>query len=349
MRLLPLAHIILCVVFVSSLILTPAIGQTAESSEQSPPGFDHDATSFPLTGAHTNVPCSACHIDGELTNTPSDCASCHNNVAAKGKSAAHPPSGNQCSTCHTASNWNAFNYDHSRIDRSCQSCHDGTTAKGKASDHLASTEDCSSCHVSTSWTNVRFDHSAVTGTCSSCHNGRTATGKPANHIPSSNTCEDCHVSTSWTNVRFDHASVTGTCSSCHNGRIATGKPRGHFVTNQQCSDCHRVTNWAVADYRHLSAAFPTGHSAGLDCIDCHRGNSAASAWSTPAYQPDCAGCHARDFRPGPHEKYENPSEVPYRVNELRDCTGACHVYTDATQSRIEERRTGEHRASRREW
>ena len=67
----------------------------------------------------------------------------------------------------------------------------------------------------------------------------------------------------------------------------------------------------------------------------------SAAWSSPAYRPDCAGCHAGDFRPGPHKKTESPDTF-YTVGELRDCTGACHVY-DAGGA-IKDRRPGpEHR------
>ena len=64
---------------------------------------------------------------------------------------------------------------------------------------------------------------------------------------------------------------------------------------------------------------------------------------------DRGDCHANDFEPGPHKKYENP-DTRYTVGELRDCTGAGHVYTDSTLTRIKNRRNGpEHRPSRREF
>ena len=67
-------------------------------------------------------------------------------------------------------------------------------------------------------------------------------------------------------------------------------------------------------------------------------------WSSPAYQPDCAGCHARDFKPGPHKKVDSP-RILYTVSELRDCTGACHRYRDSSFQEIEKRRSGEHRVN----
>ena len=39
--------------------------------------FDHSKTAFPLTGAHTSVQCAQCHVGGNFTTVPTDCASCH--------------------------------------------------------------------------------------------------------------------------------------------------------------------------------------------------------------------------------------------------------------------------------
>lgn len=70
-------------------------------------------------------------------------------------------------------------------------------------------------------------------------------------------------------------------------------------------------------------------------------------YPAPAFQPDCAGCHERDYKDGPHKKY---GDVKYRVDELKDCSGACHEYTDATLTVIKERENGpEHRPSDREF
>jgi hypothetical protein len=78
------------------------------------------------------------------------------------------------------------------------------------------------------------------------------------------------------------------------------------------------------------------------------GNSQSATWIFSAYQPDCAGCHADDFKPGPHKKVKDPA-IKYTVSELRDCTGACHTYTDSSLTQIEKSRSGEHRASKNGW
>jgi hypothetical protein len=192
------------------------------------------------------------------------------------------------------------------------------------------------------------DHNAVVGTCSSCHNGSVATGKPQNHIPTTGECDTCHSTVAWTPARFDHATITGSCASCHNGGTATGKPSNHFVTNLACETCHRNTGWTPLIFRHSSLNFPD-HGSRLDCKDCHRANAQQVPYPSPAFAPDCAACHANDFKPGPHKKYEQPTKVTYTVQELRDCTGACHVYTDSSLTTINKRRSNEHSPNRGGW
>ena len=97
-------------------------------------------------------------------------------------------------------------------------------------------------------------------------------------------------------------------------------------------------------FSHQSMGYPGDHRQNLACVDCHGGNSEVVTWSSPAYQPDCAGCHAGDYKTDPHKKHENP-DVKYTVSELRDCSGSCHIYTDSSLTVIKKIRNGEHRVS----
>ncbi len=176
-----------------------------------------------------------------------------------------------------------------------------------------------------------------------CHNGSTATGKPNNHLPTVQACDTCHRTTAWKPATFSHTTVTpGTCMTCHNGVSASGKSSGHFATTRSCDACHRTTAWVpVTQYSHLSP-FYRQHASGVTCRGCHSANAEVIAWKFAAYKPDCAGCHADKFKPGPHKKSDNPV-VYYTVAELRDCSGSCHTYTDGTFTAIKKTRTGEHR------
>ncbi|MCP9449190.1 MAG: hypothetical protein NNA21_03895, partial [Nitrospira sp.] len=219
----------------------------------------------------------------------------------------------------------------------------GTTARGKPATHLPTTAACDSCHRTTGWTPATFSHTGVTpGSCATCHNGTTARGKPATHLPTTAACDSCHRTTGWTPATFSHTGVTpGSCATCHNGTTATGKPASHFVTTQSCDACHRTTAWTpVNTYVHRSVAYKP-HRSSVACASCHTTNNEVIAWRFAAYRPDCAGCHAGDFRPNPHKKVESPT-IYYSVAELKDCSGSCHVYTDATMTTIRRMRSGEH-------
>jgi hypothetical protein len=148
---------------------------------------------------------------------------------------------------------------------------------------------------------------------------------------------------------FDHGSVTANCSSCHNDIFASGMPSGHFVTGLECSECHNTQTWGSIRFVHRSSLYPGNHSGGVGCKDCHRSNSEQATWTTPNLKPDCAGCHFGDFRQGPHKKTETPRTYYYSAAELRDCTGACHIYTDDSFTQIQRSRSGEHRVNRGEW
>jgi hypothetical protein len=134
----------------------------------------------------------------------------------------------------------------------------------------------------------------------------------------------------------------GTCATCHNGSSAKGKPSGHFVTTQSCDACHRTTAWTpVTTYSHKTA-FYKAHNAGVTCASCHTTNNEVIAWKYAAYKPDCAGCHAGNFQPGEHTKVASP-KLLYTVAELKDCSGACHQYTNSSMTTISKSRTGQHR------
>jgi predicted CXXCH cytochrome family protein len=312
------------------------------------------ATPMPPDHILSTTLCQDCHL--ETTWSPvrrvdhsqviGSCNSCHNGRAATGKPVNHPQSGEQCETCHRTNAWIPAGFDHSNVMGNCFSCHNGTTAEGKDLTHINTTNVCEDCHRTTTWSPViRVDHLQVLGMCSSCHDGTTAEGKDVGHITSSEACDDCHTTNAWTPAVFDHANITGACMTCHNGTTATGKDNGHFTTARDCSYCHDSNFWIPLQFMHTSPGYPGNHRQQLTCTDCHGGNAEVVTWPFAAYQPDCAGCHAGDFESGPHKKHENP-DVKYTVGEIRNCSGACHVYTDSTLTTIKESRPGpEHRVN----
>lgn len=314
--------------------------------------FDHTGTRFILTGSHESVACAGCHGQGIFEGTPTACGYCHDGSgtrAESGKPFSHIQTLNLCEDCHTTFTWLEVRFDHVGVSGSCAACHNGTQAEGKPFEHITTGADCDLCHNDIAWSVVRFDHSGITEPCSFCHNGTSASGKNPGHLQTSDECDVCHRTRSWRPASFDHTGVMESCSSCHNGVEATGIPTNHFTTMQECDTCHTTRAWQPDTFSHMSGNYPGDHRVNLGCTDCHPGNTEPVVYTDdPGLAPDCAGCHRNDYKPGPHKKHENP-DATYLVEELRDCTGSCHVYTDATLTQIQKSRSGEHRVSQREF
>ena len=97
-------------------------------------------------------------------------------------------------------------------------------------------------------------------------------------------------------------------------------------------------------YTHTSPNYKI-HNAGVTCKGCHTTNNEVIAWKFGAYAPDCAGCHAGNFKADSHKKTEVPTTILYTVAELKNCAGSCHLYTDNTFSSIKQSRSGKHRST----
>ncbi|HZC86467.1 MAG TPA: cytochrome c3 family protein, partial [Steroidobacteraceae bacterium] len=270
------------------------------------------------------------------------CVSCHSAANGSGKPASHVASSNACQNCHTTIAWlPVTRVDHTQVLGSCASCHNGTIATGKPSSHLPTSAACESCHTTTAWTPARFDHAAVTPhTCTTCHNTVRAIGMPRTHIPTTQSCDTCHGTLAWSPVKVDHSHLTTSCVSCHNNVAAVGFSPGHLRTQVDCARCHRYPDWSAVSFRHASSAYPTGRHAKLACSSCHTTNTDQVPYASAAEAGTCAGCHAKDFKPAAHPK--TAKGVSYNAHELADCTGACHVYSDTTQSTITRSLPGPH-------
>jgi predicted CXXCH cytochrome family protein len=281
------------------------------------------------------------------------CASCHNGTTAAGKIPTHMPTSATCDACHNSMAWKPVRMEHSQAIGTCASCHTGKypLARQKPATHIQSSALCESCHVVARFKPaVKVDHTQVSGACSACHNGTMAKGKPTTHVASTMLCASCHTTTAFKPAtRVDHTQALGTCSTCHNGIKAKGKNSGHFLTNRQCESCHTTTVFKPSTFRHQSAMYSGEHAVALTCTNCHTGNAEIVPWRAPAFAPNCAACHISSYKPGAHKKFETPTTGLYTASELRDCTGACHLYTDNTLTKVKTARTGKHRVNRNAW
>ncbi|MBK9550045.1 MAG: hypothetical protein IPO52_13310 [Gemmatimonadetes bacterium] len=283
--------------------------------------FDHNTTTFPLTGGHQATQCAACHTDGVFKGKATSCVSCHRPNFDQTKTPPHGAAGfsTDCTTCHTTSRWlgSPFNHTTTRFPLTgghqpltCASCHADGVYKGKAMTcvschrqnfdrttvppHVAAgySTDCASCHNSTAWLGAGFNHNTtrfpLTGghqavTCASCHADGVYRGR-------SMTCVSCHRQS------FDQARTP---------------PHASAGFSTECTTCHTTARWQGGTFNHSTTQFPlTGghltatcascHADGVyrgksqNCVSCHRTNYDATrtpAHAAAGYTTDCTACH----------------------------------------------------------
>jgi hypothetical protein len=285
----------------------------------SPANFDHNATTFPLTGKHVTVDCQECHSTG-YSGTPTDCYACHREDYETTNDPNHVARGYStvCTDCHNTNDWDDIgNFDHN------------ITLFTLTGSHI--TTDCIECHQE-SYSNTPMQ-------CVGCHQDDFNTAEDPNHVTSNfpTECAVCHSTIAWEPAQFDHnitlfpltgAHITTDCINCHEQGYTntpaqcfachaedfnTAQDPNHVTSNfpTECAVCHSTTAWEPATFDHNLTLFPlTGQHITVDCQDCHE----SGYTGTPT---DCYTCHQQDF-----EGVQDPNHVVggYSTN----CTD-CHT------------------------
>lgn len=286
-----------------SLFSMHVIADVSGTTQPPPDNFTHLKTGFPLTGAHLNTECAACHLDGVFKGTPRNCSGCHSKgmrITAATMPLNHLVTNDPCETCHTNTvTFIGARFNHGNAQPGyCTTCHNGQIAAGKPSSHsggLRVTDSCERCHRTIAWIPSRFNHTGIMpGTCATqCHNGILAAGKPGSHttaLKSTSACDTCHRFSAWFPTFYNHTSVVpGSCQTCHNGATATSKPSNHtgLKASLSCDQCHNTFGWMPARYNHLGVAPGS-------CSTCHNGSSAAGRptnHSGAKASMPCDSCH----------------------------------------------------------
>jgi hypothetical protein len=194
----------------------------------------HDASRFPLQGAHPAVTCARCH------NASSSDRSIFRFATLKCESCHKDPHGGQfktlmvladCTTCHSAKDWNAVSFDHSKTSFELSGKHVSVA--------------CSGCHKP-SGKNMVVQYKGAPTKCESCHNDPHAKQFAARGATN---CMQCHVPTDWVSLTFDHEkqssfSLTGAhrkvpCRSCHREERLGAKLIVRFKPlSAKCESCH---------------------------------------------------------------------------------------------------------------
>ncbi len=290
--------------------------------------FDHNATDFPLTGAHLSTDCIQCHASG-YAGTPTQCSACHTTDFNQAANPNHLALGlpTDCAMCHTTApgwspatfpihnNYYALNGAHAAIANDCATCHNGnytntpnTCAGCHTPDYNATTNpnhiaaqfptDCATCHSESAWAPATFNHNTI----------YPFTGA---HIAIANDCALCHPGGNYTNT-------PNTCAGCHTPDFTATANPNHVALNlpTDCAMCHTTApGWEPASFPiHNNYYVLNGAHAAIanDCATCHNGNYN----STPN---TCAGCHTPDYN-----ATTNPNHVAAQFPT--DCA-TCHGET----------------------
>ena len=249
--------------------------------------FDHNATKFPLKGAHNTVKCSGCHGTNLISevkydkctdchkdyhfneftknNIIEDCKDCHNVKSFKdvlfsvqdhdkikfqleGSHLAVP-----CESCHYKKNeWHFRN-----IGLKCIDCHENIHGNELTNKYMKG-NNCTSCHNTVSWQVITFDHNLtsfkllgkhILVTCSKCHSQINQQGKLVSKFASLNSdCTSCH-------------------KDIHFGQFDSERSEQTSV----CENCHDFNNWKPVKFDHDKTSFIlTGKHEKVKCSGCHK-------------------------------------------------------------------------------
>lgn len=267
--------------------------------------FDHNMTSFPLTGAHTTTDCFECHSGGVFMGTPTECQACHTEDFNQTVNPNHMNLGlsMDCAMCHTTDpgwmpadfpvhdDYYPLNGAHALISMECVECHNGdynntpnTCVGCHQADYDATTmppheaaqfsTDCASCHTEDAWQPSTFDHDGMHFPINS-----------GTHAGEWMECVDCH------NNPANYSDFT--CVSCHEHNQmdmddAHQGVNGYVYLSTACLVCH-PNGIADEGFDHNLTNFPlTGGHIGLECLECHAGGY----MGTPT---ECEACHQDDY------------------------------------------------------
>jgi hypothetical protein len=309
------------------------------TSAWQPATFNHAASGFPLTGAHTVPPrqCTDCHVNNNYTITNTACVSCHQNdyntalTPVNHVAASFPTT---CQQCHDTVQWTDGTFNHA------------STGFNLTGSHTVPPRACTDCHVNNSY-------SLNSTLCISCHqNDFNNATTPVPHTGFPTTCEMCHDTNLWTDATFNHNNtpfpLSGShtvpprqCTDCHTNNNYTTLPTTCVGCHQTdynnattpvnhvaasfpttCATCHDTVQWTDGVFNHASTGFTLTGAHTVPprlCTDCHVNNN-YSLNSTA-----CVTCHLKDYN-GTTNPNHATAGFPQQCDLCHDTT----VWTDAT-------------------
>ncbi len=200
-------------------------------------GFEeHNASSFPLEGAHMATPCFACHVDEEhwsFRNIGQSCVDCHDDIHQDYLDVSFYPD-QDCTACHNSENWHEIAFDHQLTEWPLTGAHNEV--------------DCRSCHFETTENpdSIIQSFTDLGSDCIQCHSNIHGDQFEIDNVTD---CARCHVTESWQASIFDHNTtnfpldgkhIEVDCKECHNTTIQVeGEPVIIYaIEKYECIDCH---------------------------------------------------------------------------------------------------------------
>ncbi|HSW55501.1 MAG TPA: hypothetical protein VLH59_10440 [Ignavibacteriaceae bacterium] len=200
--------------------------------------FDHNATNFPLTGAHISVDCSNCHESG-FTGTSTICYDCHQQDFQQSTNPNHTALSlpTDCEQCHTTNpNWHPATFPIHNQFYQLIGAH-------------ANISNCIDCH--------NGNYNNTPNTCIGCHQSEyNATINPPHQLLNfSSDCLQCHNMNGWIPANFNHSFYP--ISTDHN--------------NVDCNECHSEPNYQPQCLSCHMDDFLEEHNPGdpTNCWECH--------------------------------------------------------------------------------
>lgn len=291
-------------------------------------GINHDATGFPLEGAHAEATCNSCHDAGY--DLPLTCNGCHLTDYASTANGDGPNHllyefSQDCLLCHTQVVWRPSVFDHNASITDFE-------LRGAHAELLPS--DCQSCHSDAQW-------SGIPQTCDGCHqsnfNATTDPDHDQEGYPIS-VCADCHSETAWRPSIFAHTDLQTECATCHTRQYNSTEDPDHAFEGYPpslCGDCHSTTTWEPSIFAHANLEIgceschmqqynntedPDHQQQGYPasgCADCH----STTSWEPSIFSHDnltstCFSCHASD--------YAATTNPPHETMGFETTCEACH-------------------------
>ena len=276
--------------------------------------FNHDETSFDLSGSHLEVDCISCHPKSLKAGREfqvfsdiqfDDCNSCHTDphlFSAK----------TSCFTCHNEQSFSLFigkkRFQHQKTKFNLEGAH--------------KTVDCFACHKPDLNPGKVFKDNlgVAVNDCKVCHDDQHK-GRFGND------CVKCHIEDSFLSIKeindFDHnvtdfplqgKHVQVDCILCHSDGYSMGVDFNHcnachtdyhegefnnFEPSADCIHCHtpdqgfEYSTYGLTEHEKAGFKLDGAHLA-TPCFDCHK---QGSKWKFTNLGTDCISCH-KDIHEG---------------------------------------------------